>query len=230
MCSCRVNILSKYESSTRNMVCRKLCKSPWASQLTTLPWGPIIRISPYELHIDEPDYYEELYSYKPRNKYAFYVSQFGLPGSTFSTVDYRFHRVRRGALSPFFSKQNVNHLEPMISYMVEKFCVRVDACRKSGEPMPMRQAYMCLTTDIITLYALNRSWNHLDSPDFSPFWVETLKAIVKVAIIAKFFPWILPLSQALPMSVTKATNPGMAMLLDFQHVRSQTARFLNIYH
>jgi hypothetical protein len=118
----------------------------------------------------------------------------------------------------------------MISYMVEKFCRRVDECRKSGEPMPMRQAYMCLTTDIITLYALNRSWKHLDSPDFSPFWVETLKATVKVASLAKYFPWILPLAQALPMSVIRATNPGMAMLFDYQHVRSQTARFRNIYH
>lgn len=28
---------------------------------------------------------------------------------------------------------------------------------------------MCLTTDVITLYALNHNWNLLDSPDFSPF-------------------------------------------------------------
>jgi hypothetical protein len=81
---------------------------------------------------------------------------------------------------------------------------------------------MCLTTDVITLYALNRSWNHLDSPDFSPFWVETLKAIVEVAGFVKFFPWVLPLTQALPMSVIKAISPGMAMLFDYQHVRSQT--------
>ena len=110
----------------------------------------------------------------------------------------------------------------MISYMVEKLCRRIGECRKSGEPMPMRQAYMCLTTDIITLYALNRSWNHLDSPDFSPFWVETLKNTVEVASLVKYFPWILPLTQALPMSVIKAINPGMAMLFDYQHVRSQT--------
>lgn len=106
----------------------------------------------------------------------------------------------------------------MISYMVEKLCGRIEEGRKSGQPLPMRQVYMCLTTDIITLYALNRSWNHLDSPDFSPFWVETLKATVEVASLAKYFPWTLPLTQALPMSAVKAMNPGMAMLFEFQHV------------
>jgi len=109
----------------------------------------------------------------------------------------------------------------MISYMVEKLCQRIEECRKSGEPIPMRQPYMCLTTDIITLYALNRSWNHLDSPDFSPFWVETLKAIVEVAALMKYIPWVLPFTQALPMSVIKAISPGMAMLFEYQHVRSQ---------
>ena len=37
--------------------------------------GPIIRISSNELHIDEPEYYEELYSlHKPRNKSEFFVN------------------------------------------------------------------------------------------------------------------------------------------------------------
>jgi hypothetical protein len=106
----------------------------------------------------------------------------------------------------------------MISYMVEKFCGRVEELKFSGKPMPMRQAYMCLTTDIITLYALNRSWNHLDSPDFSPFWVETLKAVGKSAILTKYFPFILPFMQSLPMSVVYRMDKGMGMLFDFQHV------------
>jgi len=64
----------------------------------------------------------------------------------------------------------------MLAFMIEKLCGRIQEFRKSGQPMSMRQVYMCLTTDVVTLYALNRSWNHLDSPDFSPVWVETIKA------------------------------------------------------
>src|SRR5271168_2092871 len=98
--------------------------------------GPIIRISPYELHIDEPDYYEELYSqHKPRNKYPFYTNQFNNPEATFSAIDYRLHRVRRAALNPFMSKQTVARLQPMLTHMIEKLCNRIEEFRKSGEPM-----------------------------------------------------------------------------------------------
>jgi hypothetical protein len=46
--------------------------------------GPIIRISPNELHIDQPDYYEKLYSqHEPRDKSEYYLSQFQLPASSF---------------------------------------------------------------------------------------------------------------------------------------------------
>jgi hypothetical protein len=127
--------------------------------------------------------------------------------------------LRRAAISPFFSKANVNHLEPMISHMVEKFAGRIEQLRLSSLPMPMRHAYMCLTTDIITLYTMNRSWNHLDSPDFSPFWVETLVSVTKAAAITKFFPMIIPLMKSLPMSLVRKIDPGMAMLFDFQAVR-----------
>src|SRR5271163_4957076 len=116
--------------------------------------GPIIRISPYELHIDDPDYYEELYSqHKPRDKYLFAVRQFGLPASVFTTVDHKLHRARRAALNPFFSKQAVARLLPMLHFMIEKLCGRIEESRKLGQPVPMREAYMCLATDVITLYA-----------------------------------------------------------------------------
>lgn len=129
--------------------------------------GPIIRISTSELHIDDPDYYEELYSqHEPRNKSIFYVNQFDLPGSGFGTVDHRLHRARRAAINPFLSKRSVAQLQPMLTFMIEKLCNRIEEYRKSGQLMSMRQVYMCLITDVVTPYTLNRSWNHLDSPDF----------------------------------------------------------------
>jgi cytochrome P450 len=119
-------------------------------KLTPSP-GPIIRISPYELHINEPDYYDELYSFsKPRKKYAWMLAPFSLPGATFSIIDHKHHHMRRAAMAPFFSKQSVNRLEPMLSYMVEKLCKRIEEFRASGQPVPIRSLYMCLTTDLIT--------------------------------------------------------------------------------
>lgn len=106
-----------------------------------------------------------------------------------------------------------------MNFMVEKLCNRIEEYRRTGQPMSMRKVYMCLTTDIVTLYALNRSWNHLDSPDFSPMWVETIKATAESGHLMKNFPWLFPLIRALPRSVVGALDPGLVLLLEFQDVR-----------
>jgi hypothetical protein len=183
--------------------------------------GPIIRISPNELHVDEPDYYEELYSrHQPRDKSLFFVKQWGLEGSAFATADHKLHRARRAALNPFFSKQTVARLQPMLQFMIEKLCGRIEESRKLGQPMPMREVYMCLATDVITLYALNRSWNLLDSPDFSPFWLETIQATEAAGHFLKHFPFMLNIFRALPYKLIAVMNPGMLLLLQWQQVSS----------
>lgn len=45
-------------------------------------------------------------------------------------------------MNPFFSKASVNRLEPMLSYMVEKACSRIDEFRESGQPLLLRRLYM----------------------------------------------------------------------------------------
>jgi cytochrome P450 len=187
--------------------------------------GPIIRISPNELHINEPDYYEELYSqHKPRNKSIYYLNQFSLPGSTFGTADYKSHRLRRAALNPFLSKQTIARLQPMLTFMIEKLCNRIEEFQKSGQPMLIRRMYMCLTTDVVVLYSLGRSWNYLDSPDLSPLWAETVKEIAAAGHLMKQFPWIFSIIRALPKSVVGAMDPGMLLLLESQEVCTSSLR------
>lgn len=105
-------------------------------------YGPIIRISPNELHISSPDFYEELYSFsKPRDKYGYYVVQFDTPEAGFGTVGHALHRVRRSALSPFFSKASILRLEPVITHMMEKLYRRLESM--TGEVITLKDVYIC---------------------------------------------------------------------------------------
>lgn len=122
-------------------------------------------------------------------------------------------------MNPLFSKRRILGLEEMISSMIEKLCTRIEEFRKSGQPMPLRLVYMCLTTDVITKYSMARSWNHLDSPDFSPAWCETIKATGELGLFMKHFPWLFPIIRALPDRLVAMLHPGMLLLLDFQRVR-----------
>ncbi len=109
-------------------------------------------------------------------------------------------------------------MQPMLTYMIDKLCNRIEEFRKSGQPMPIRLVYSCLATDIVTLIVLNHNRNLLDSPDFSPVWVETVKAIAAAGHIMKQFPWLMPIIQSLPPRVVGAMNPGMMLLLESQAV------------
>jgi hypothetical protein len=111
----------------------------------------------------------------------------------------------------------------MLTFMVEKLCARIEEFQKSGQPMLMRQVYMCLTTDVVTLYTLNRSWNHLDSPDFSPLWVKSIKELAAAGHLMKQFPWLMAVIRVLPRRVVSAMDPGMVLILEYQDV---CARFI----
>ncbi|APA15993.1 hypothetical protein sscle_16g107630 [Sclerotinia sclerotiorum 1980 UF-70] len=180
-------------------------------------YGPIIRISPHQLHVSDPTFYEELYSqHKIRHKYTYFLDRFQLPTSAFGTVDHKLHRERRAALNKYLSKQTIAKLEPMLLDMLDKLCGRIEEFREKREVLDMRIVYQCFITDVITLYALNRSWNHLDSPDFSPLWVETIAETVKLGHLLTQFPILLPIALNLPRWFLKLTKPGFALLMDFR--------------
>ncbi|TVY37544.1 Cyrochrome P450 monooxygenase [Lachnellula subtilissima] len=197
--------------------------------INALSERPIIRINPWELHINDPEYYGALYSQtSPRNKYLFFASQFNIPNSVFSTIDHQHHRLRRQPLSPFFSKQSILRLEPTISSMVEKLSSRIAEFKRSGQPMPLRLSYACLSTDIVHLYAFNIYSNHLDSQDFSPKWNETIASVSKLTTFMKHFPWLYKVFPRLPEWITSAISPDMVLLLDWQNLlRRQVQRSID---
>lgn len=135
-----------------------------------------------------------------------------------STIDHQQHRLRRQPLNPFFSKQSILRLEPTLSSMVEKLCSRIDDFKQSGQPMPLRMAYACLTTDIVHLYSFNIHTNHLDSQDFSPSWNETILSTVKVSTVMKQFPWLYGVLDLMPTSILSLLSPELLMVRNWQNV------------
>ena len=185
------------------------------------PSGPIIRINPLELHVYDPDYYEEIYSgpSKRRERWPPQAGIFGNNKSMFGTIDHELHRVRRGALSPFFSKRSVARLEPEIRSFVETLCRRFHQLRESGEPVVVDYCYGALTTDIITEYAWARSYNCLEQPDFAPYWLDIVHEVSYSVHVARLWTWVPGLIKSIPHPIVKILVPGMAPMLEFQKVQ-----------
>ncbi|EKG13640.1 Cytochrome P450 [Macrophomina phaseolina MS6] len=156
-------------------------------------YGPIVRISPHELHINDPSYVDKLYvaGGKKRHKYEYFVRQFG-------TVDHDLHRMRRGAMNRFFSKASVMRLEPLIRDTVAKLCAQIETYAGTEEPVKLSSAFSCMTTDIVTEYAFARSYNFLGSREFEPNFHKAITAGSDMGPLIKQAPWVLSIMRCLP--------------------------------
>ncbi|RDL40615.1 Cytochrome P450 [Venustampulla echinocandica] len=183
-------------------------------------YGPVVRINPFEIHVDDPDgefYHVVFAGTAVRDKHEYYTAQFGTGKTGFGTVSHYLHRVRRRALNPFFQPASILQFEPVIRANLAKLCERIDQYRKADlGAMPMRIVYMCLTTDVITSFALNYSWNHLDSPDFNPWWWHTTQNTAAMSKWTKQFPWLLPIFKSLPDVIVGTLNPALVLVLHMQ--------------
>lgn len=96
--------------------------------------GPIVRINPYELHVSDPNFYDELNAGcgRKRDKYHRFVRLYGTDKGTLVTLDHDLYRIRRSTLNPFFSKANVRKLEPIIQRKAEKVLSRMIDVESTG--------------------------------------------------------------------------------------------------
>ncbi|KAI4090565.1 MAG: hypothetical protein L6R37_007862 [Teloschistes peruensis] len=186
-------------------------------------YGPVIRINPEEVHINDPDFYEELYVGSSRgktNKWYWSMRMFGQSNvSAFDTLDHDKHRQRREPWNPYFSKQSVSRLQPLlIQAVVDKLCTRLAEYQAAGRPAVMTHAFACVTTDIISEYSFPEGYNLLDQPLFDHDHYDAWMALSKVSHLLKQFGWLYPLLDRMPMWVTKYTSPEMYLVLCTQEV------------
>ena len=182
--------------------------------------GPIVRINPFELHINDPEYYEMVYAGPTRNtdKWHWSAKMFGPGDSGFATVPHDLHRRRRAALSPFFSKRSIYNFESVIQSSANQLCSRLAEVEKSGGYLQLEHAWSALTADIITEYSFGRSFNQLATPDFGVAFYDMLMAPSELTHLIKQFGWLFPLLEMMPHWLVALTNPPVMQLIKLQQV------------
>lgn len=176
-----------------------------------------MRVVPDELHIRDSEFYEDFYTKQGRaDKYAAESARFGNEISTFATPDARVHAMRRGALSPFFSRQRIIMLEGSIR---RKAKILVDNIRKyenSGQPFNLKNAWNAFVGDVITEYAFSIDYDHLNSEGFNTNWHQPIWAATATGPLAMQFPIIPKIMNSLPLSFVERLDPLFAMLVKLQ--------------
>lgn len=188
--------------------------------LTVSVLGPIIRINPYEIHVYDPDFLDDLYIAKGdrRDKWPWAMKLFHTPLSGFSTGPHDHHKLRRVPLNPYFSKASVYRLEPMIVSNVEDLCNRFQQFQRTGEPLNLHYAYSALTTDIITEYCFAKSYGCVNEPSFAPQFPDGIDSVARSSHLNKQFGWLMSLMKMMPVCVAVKLNPHMMRLVEIQVV------------
>ena len=132
-------------------------------------YGPIVRISPDELHVNDPAFVSELMPTTGRRRHKYYrqMRLFGFTEAAGTTADHEMHRMRRRAMTKKFSKESVRRLEPIMTENLEKLFNRLERFGESGEPLDLLPMFGAFTNDLIFQYAYGEHSNWLEAPSFN---------------------------------------------------------------
>ncbi|KAJ5175697.1 uncharacterized protein N7482_001574 [Penicillium canariense] len=184
--------------------------------------GPVVRINPFEIHVQDPEFYRVLYtgSSSRRDKWPWAARMFGNNTSVFSTISHAHHRVRRAALNPIFSKTAIFELQDDINVFIGHLCNRLDGFAVAKKPVNAGLAFACLAGDVISKYCFGEPFRLLDDPEFAPDWVNTISAPSELSHLIKQFPWLVPLLAKLPLWLVYWISPAFGCLYTIQQVTS----------
>lgn len=162
--------------------------------------GPIIRISPWELHVSDSAFFNTLYCQEGRwNRYAFAWDAWGAEGPTIHTVDHERHKARRKPLAPFFSKVKVASSQDMIQLRVARLCDRISDISKSGGKVNLGAAVTAMARDVAMEFILGKTYNSLDSEDFDVAVIHAARGAGPLWRITKHVGYVFHILNAIPL-------------------------------
>jgi len=181
--------------------------------------GPIVRIGPDELHVNDSSFYQTLYP--SGYKFPKYPGHYKLSAQTeagIGLMDSEVHKVRRNVLGPLFSTQSVRKLDPMIRKYIDIVVSRVGGT-DNQKGFEISKIFRCLAVDVISEYAYSEGFETLKHGDLdAPFFVG-MKNIVRMAWFFNWFYLLQDVMLAMPYSWVKKIAPSDALgVIDAQKV------------
>ncbi|GFN11072.1 cytochrome P450 [Aspergillus tubingensis] len=188
-------------------------------------YGPIIRITPDEVHINDVGFLDTIYapSMTRRDKYGYQLRSLRVPGGLGTTTDHDLHKVRRESLAPFFSKKNILHMEGLISDKVDQLKQLISTHVAEGTPVNLSDAFFAFSNDVVNNFLFAHRTDVLASKPKAAILRQNSKELLMGININKHFPQIPDFLESLPMSISRPMMPpGLVDLLAlFDRVREE---------
>jgi hypothetical protein len=186
-------------------------------------YGPIVRINPDELHIDDYEFYETIYtndrpSY-PLDKSDKFRYRFRLPDATFSTPLSEQHRERRAALAPSFSRQRIQRLNGKANEVMELISHRLATeFAGTGCVVNFSDVWSGLALDVVSAFAFGRSEGCSAAPNFTSPMLAAAQNMTWAGHWFAHFKFLPGLLNLIPERTLAALVPAFKPIIDFNDV------------
>ncbi|KAF2096018.1 cytochrome P450 [Rhizodiscina lignyota] len=177
-------------------------------------YGPILRITPDEVQVNDADFFEKLYVTGSSKRHRWETAGTGKtsPGSIAAAVSHDLHRIRRNSLSKFFSKAAVMRLESRLQSKMASLCQKLEEAVRCGEIINISTTFSMLTLSIISEYSFGKSWD-----DQGEEFVLTMREGFNSMHLLKYFPVMhyvpRPILEQL-LSVARVVSKWETVMLD----------------
>ncbi|KAI1872361.1 uncharacterized protein JN550_004080 [Neoarthrinium moseri] len=181
-------------------------------------YGPIIRISPHELHVNDAAFFDTLYNRQEGvwHKYDWSVDAFATKGATLWTADHTLHKNRRLPLGPFFSKVKVSSQQDMIMRHVQALFDRLSSFAASKKTVDLGAAFTAFVRDVVNEYIFGKHYNDLGKEDFDAGMVVAAQAGGLLWRITKFIRFFGPFMRSIPPQwIMAVSDPVMEAFFRF---------------
>ncbi|KAE8155119.1 benzoate 4-monooxygenase cytochrome P450 [Aspergillus avenaceus] len=189
-------------------------------------YGPVVRISPSEVHVSDPRFYTEVYSAggRKRNKSPKIASGLRAAESLPAIINHDHHNLRRRHLNPPFSKPATRAVTPTIQSKIEVVTaqfVRAYMKDPTHALIDLDPVFTALTADIVTQFTFGKDLRFLEDQKFNNVIVGTVREMTGQYHVNRFFPWLSPLLDVLPPWFMYTLRPKLAGMYEFQNRLNQ---------
>ncbi|OTB13279.1 hypothetical protein K445DRAFT_76519 [Daldinia sp. EC12] len=151
-------------------------------------YGPIVRISPNEIHCNDIKFVDEVYatSSRRRNKPLHFVRGSIHSESEFDTTDHDLHRIRRAAIAKYFTRGMISRVEHDIHKSTDAFCDKL--LSSLDHPINIVEAYSCYAADTLSSYLFGESFGFLTQKGWSLNLHMNMRYVSITRFVFRFFP------------------------------------------
>jgi hypothetical protein len=182
--------------------------------------GPLVRITPDELHFSDHANFEIInYTGSKYQKSALYDA-FVIGYSPFSSRSPNVHRICRSALNPFFSPKMVLGLENIVQTKAEKLAALATEVFSTGQALNFHYAFRSISVDVTTEYAFGQCYDLMDRPDLGKSFFEIVEGVGPTMWIFQQWAGLQKFALSLPSAVASFLSPLVGGVLQLMAVRS----------